>query len=109
MKKILSLFTLIAIVVTMVSCSAVNNGDSNDYSIAYGKKYMLDEGRYYVFERDQTGYYECYYHFDSNLDPEYDYTLSGRVDFVWRDASNGAIYLFETKTTYNKEDRKSVV
>ena len=99
MKKLLSLFALLAIMITMVSCAAAKVENPIDY----GKKYLLDENRYYVFEKDQTGYYECYYkceYFDSS---EYNYTLSGRVEFVWREASNGAVYLFETETFYNED------
>ena len=96
MKKLLSLFALLAIMITMVSCAAAKVENPIDY----GKKYLLDENRYYVFEKDQTGYCEYYYKSDYS---EYNYTLSGRVEFVWREASNGAVYLFETKTTYNED------
>ena len=92
MKKLLSLFALLAIMITMVSCAAAKVENPIDY----GKKYLLGENRYYVFEKDQTGYYECYYEA-----PEY--TVSGRVEFVWREASNGAVYLFETETSYNED------
>ena len=96
MKKLLSLFALLAIMITMVSCAAAKVENPIDY----GKKYLLDENRYYVFEKDQTGYYECYYKYDSSA---YHYTLSGRVEFVWREASNGAVYLFKTETFYNED------
>ena len=98
MKKLLSLFALFAIMITMVSCADKKTEDSIDY----GKKYLINEDQYYVFEKDQTGYYECYY--KSGLSSvEYNYTVSGRVDFVWREASDGAIYLFETETSYNED------
>ena len=99
MKKLLSLFALLAIMITMVSCAAAKVENPIDY----GKKYLFNENRYYVFEKDQTGYYECYYKYESSLSSEYDYTLSGRVEFVWREASNGAVYLFETETSYNED------
>ena len=98
MKKLLSLFALLAIMITMVSCAAAKVENPIDY----GKKYLLGENQYYVFEKDQTGYYECYYKYDSDSS-EYNYTLSGRVEFVWREASNGAVYLFETETSYNED------
>ncbi len=89
MKKVLSVLALLAIVITMVSCTSGKN------PIAYGKKYfhsVRSDEQYYVFKRDHTGYCEYYSH--SNA------TISGRVEFVWREASDGAIYLFKTKTTY---------
>ncbi len=100
MKKLLSVFALLAIMITMVSCESSKGGNPIDY----GKKYksILDENQYYVFEKDQTGYYECYYKYDSSIDSNYNFTLSGRVEFVWREASNGAVYLFETETSYNE-------
>ena len=99
MKKLLSLFALLAIVITMVACGV---GKDNN-PIDYGKKYFFNEDQYYVFNEDQTGYYVCYYQYEDTLFFEYGYTLSGRIDFVWREASNGAIYLFETQTTYNED------
>ena len=99
MKKLLSLFALLAIMITMVSCAAAKVENPIDY----GKKYLLDENRYYVFEKDHTGYYECYYKYEYPDSSAYNYTLSGRVEFVWREASNGAVYLFETETSYNED------
>ena len=99
MKKLLSLFVLLAIMITMVSCAAAKVENPIDY----GKKYLLDENRYYVFEKDQTGYYECYCKYEYSASSEYNYTLSGRVEFVWREASNGAVYLFKTETFYNED------
>ena len=99
MKKLLSVFAILAIMITMVSCAAAKVENPIDY----GKKYLLGKNRYYVFEKDQTGYYECYYKYESSLSSEYSYTLSGRVEFVWREASNGAVYLFETETSYNED------
>ena len=99
MKKLLSVFALLAIMITMVSCGSSKGGNPIDY----GKKYLLNENRYYVFEKDQTGYCEYYYKYEVAGYSEYNYTLSGRVEFVWREASNGAVYLFETKTTYNED------
>ncbi len=93
MKKVLSVLALLAIVITMVSCTSGKN------PIAYGKKYfhsVRSDEQYYVFKRDQTGYCE-YYYSHSNT------TISGRVEFVWREASDGAIYLFRTKTTYHED------
>ncbi len=121
MKRLLSLFVLLAIMVTMVSCSTekfknligceekhlVNEIGCEEKhlmnEIDYGKKYLQDKNCYYVFKEDQTGYYECYYKYTSDLSPQYSYTLSGRVEFVWRETFNGAVYLFETKSSYNED------
>lgn len=94
MKKVLSVLALLAIVITMVSCTSGKN------PIAYGKKYfhsVRSDEQYYVFEKDQTGYCEYYYSYSTT-------TKSGRVEFVWREASDGAIYLFRTNTTYYEDD-----
>ena len=99
MKKLLSLFFLFAIVITFASCSAAKSTNPIDF----GKKYLLDEHRYYVFEEDQTGYCEYYFKYEYDPSPEYNYTLSGRVEFVWREASNGAVYLFKTGVSYNED------
>ena len=98
MKKLLSVLILFAIIITLVSCSS----SSTTNPIDYGKKYLLSESQYYVFEKDQTGYYEVCNNVDIGS-PEYNYTLSGRVEFVWREASDGAVYLFKTKVSYNDD------
>ena len=99
MKKLLSVFTLIAIMITLVACSSTNNVNSIDF----GKKYMLSEDVYYVFEKDQTGYCEYYVYYESGLGSQFNFVQSGRVEFVWREASNGAVYLFRTETSYNED------
>ena len=96
MKKLVSLLTLFAVMLTMASCMFTLSNPPIDY----GKKYfhiMYGEDQYYVFEKDQTGYCEYYDSYSST-------TRSGRVEFVWREASDGAIYLFETNTTYYADD-----
>ena len=98
MKKLLSLFSLLALMITLVSCTAAKAENPIDF----GKKYLLN-GKYYVFEKDQTGYCEYNYKYESSVSSEFNYTLSGRVDFVWREASNGAVYLFETEISYNED------
>ena len=110
MKKLLSVFAILAIMITMVSCGTSKVENPIDYGtskvenpIDYGKKYLLGKNQYYVFEKDQTGYYECYYKYESSVSSADNYTLSGRVEFVWREASNGAVYLFKTETSYNED------
>ena len=98
MKKflavIMAVLMLVGACVSLASCSSPKKS-----KIDFGKKYMLNEDRYYVFNEDNTGYYECYY-------KGTDYTLSGRVDFEWREASDGAVYLFEVDVEYNKKHTK---
>ena len=96
MKKVLSVLALLAIMLTMASCMFTLPKNPIDY----GKKYfhiVYGEDQYYVFEKDQTGYCEYYYSYSTT-------TKSGRVEFVWREASDGAIYLFRTNTTYYEDD-----
>ena len=100
MKKLVSAVALLAIMLTMVSCmfAPLKN------PIKYEKKYIFKDEQsyvYYVFEKDQTGYCE-YYDFDTS------HTRSGRVEFVWREASDGAVYLFRTKTSYNEDHTEGV-
>ena len=105
---------LLMLVLACVSLSSCSSGDEPDKdeetketneinttvnNIDFGKKYMLSEDDYYVFNEDKTGYYECY-------DEKDEYTLSGRVDFEWREASNGAVYLFKVDVEYNKNHTK---
>ena len=99
MKKLLSVLTLIAIMITLVACSSTKNANPIDF----GKKYMLSEDIYYVFEKDHTGYCEYYSKYGSNMGSLSGIVQSGRVEFVWREASNGAVYLFRTETTYNED------
>lgn len=103
MKKIFALamasVLLLTVLLSLASCSSPETAQPIDF----GKKYMLDENKYYVFEEDQTGYCEYHFTYNSDLNPEYSYTQSGRVEFVWREASNGAVYLFATETVYNED------
>ena len=117
MKKFLAvmmvLLTLALVCASLASCSSGGDIDEIDQtnetngtnetatvnSIDFGKKYMLNEDRYYVFNEDKTGYYECYYEAT-------EYTLSGRVKFEWREASDGAVYLLGVGVEYNNEHTK---
>ena len=108
---IMALLMLVLACVSLPSCSSGDKPDKDEETketnetnttvtnIDFGKKYMLSEDKYYVFNDDKTGYYECY-------DEKDEYTLSGRVDFEWREANNGAVYLFEVDVEYNKDHTK---
>ena len=98
MKKLVSLLALFAIMFTMASCVFPSSKNSIDYGKKYYHSVRSDE-QYYVFEKDQTGYCEYYYSYS-------DTTISGRVEFVWREASDGAIYLFRTNTIYHIDDNR---
>ena len=106
MKKrlamIISVILLLATCLTFASCDSSASSEDPEDLIAFGEKYSNEEENYYVFEDDNTGYYE--YRYESSS-----YVRSGRVEFVWRVASDGGVYLFGTKTTYHKdhtEDKK---
>ena len=96
MKKIFAFMMasvlLLTALLSLASCSS--SGAANP--IDFGKKYLLNENRYYVFEADQTGYCEYY-------QKTIYATYSGRVEFVWREAADGAVYLFRTETVYNED------
>ena len=91
MKKFMS-FVGVLLFAVMLSFSLVGCGE-NSVSIQYGKKYVLGS-QYYVFSKNGTGYTEKHYT-ATNGD-----TTSGRIDFVWRTASDNMVYLFETDRKY---------
>lgn len=101
MKKVLSVLALFAVMFTMASCMFTLSKNPIDYGKKYYHSVRSDE-QYYVFEKDQTGYCE-YYYSHSGI------TQSGRVEFVWREASDGAIYLFRTNTIYYEDDNQGYI
>ena len=93
---------LLTLLTSLISC-VQSGGGSRGNNIDFGKKYMKSDDNYYVFNRDGTGYRVYRYVYDTSISPEYNYISSGRVDFVWREAADGAIYLFETNATYDED------
>ena len=96
MKKTIAASLLLVLILALVSCSMPFGAISLKSSIEYGKRYMQGENDFYVFNADGTGYHE-YKRVESK------YTLSGRIEFVWRGASDGAVYLFKTQEHYNTD------
>ena len=101
MKKLLFALVLVTVMLTTVSCMFPFSKNSIDYGKKYYHSVRSDE-QYYVFKKDQTGYCEYYYSHSGT-------TQSGRVEFVWREASDGAIYLFRTNTTYYEDDNQGYI
>ena len=111
MKKILAIMMTSILLLTVVLSFASCSSSKPTNSIDFGKKYIFsgveddenifDEDRYFVFNSDNTGYYKYYYESKS-----LSYTVSGSVDFTWREASDGAVYLFRTETHYNEDHTK---
>lgn len=97
MKKFVSFIGALLLAVTL-SFSLVGCGE-NSVSIQYGKRYVLGS-QYYVFSKNGTGYTEKHYT-ATNGD-----TTSGRVDFIWRTASDNKVYLFETDRKYYEDNTK---
>ena len=83
---------LIATCVSFCSCFSIDGLLPEEAEtvnpIDFGEKYVKDDS-YYIFYSDNTGIYELHF-VKSNGD-----VVSARVDFVWREASDGAVYLFE--------------
>ena len=116
MKKILTIILCTALLFVMCaslsSCKPTDSDptdtDPTDSSatnpIDFDKKYiLLDENYeycYYVFYSDHTGIYEIKYTYESSYSS---FTLSGRIEFEWREASDNGVYLFEVKTHYNED------
>ena len=103
MKKIIAI-TLCAVLLLVMCASLSSCASKTTNPIDFDKKYiLLDENYeycYYVFYSDHTGIYEVKYTYESTYSS---FTLSGRIEFVWREASDGAVYLFEVKTHYNED------
>ena len=97
MKKFVSFIGVLLLAVTL-SFSLVGCGE-NSVSVQYGKKYTLGD-KYYVFAKDGTGY--CEEHSTSTNGSK----TSGRIDFVWRTASDNKVYLFETDRKYYEDNTK---
>lgn len=95
MKKFVS-FIGVLLLAVMLSFSLVGCG-GNSVSIQYDKKYVLNS-KYYVFSKDGTGYLEEHYTSTSGD------TTSGRIDFIWRTASDNMVYLFETDRKYFEDN-----
>ena len=115
MKKLLKLIALVTLsailCLTFSSCGFVRKvafkTESNNIPITYNKKYIREGGsetdvETYTFYANQTGVMERYYFYDKNS-PEFNYVLSGTVEFEWRIATDGGVYLFETKTQFNSD------
>lgn len=94
-----------------VSCSILNKvtdlNETDSIPITFEKAYIYEDSnekniRSFTFYADQTGIYEEYRVYDTST-PQYNYVLSGTIEFVWRVASDGGVYLFETETNYNDD------
>ena len=111
MKKLLKLIALVTLsailCLTFASCSLVRKGsfntESTDIPITFNKKYIRDDKsetnvETYTFYSNQTGVMERYF---VNVLSSPEYVLSGTVEFEWRIATDGGVYLFETGVQYN--------
>ena len=107
MKKILSSIALIILIATLCATfSSCFSSASAGNPIDFGKKYVNGD-TYYVFNADGTGYVNYYSKYDSTIDAKYNSTTSGVADFEWREASDGAIYLFKTAERFNENNVNS--
>ncbi len=93
---------------TSVHSSAETSVNSTQISLTFDQKYVgedntEDQKENYTFYADQTGIMEYYYAYTDKIYPEYSYVLSGTVEFEWRMASDGYIYLFKTGERYNED------
>ena len=99
---IVALVLLVALCSTVVSCGRSKTANPIDFGAKYidyeDSSSYKDYNVYYVFNADHTGYKECHY-----ISETYLYTVSGRVEFIWQETSDGAIYLFKTEEQYNED------
>ena len=103
MKKLFAFAVAALLLVTTVLSLTACSSPQNSNPIDFDKKYMVDDESYYIFHSDHTGVFVRHYVYTSTVGSEFDYTLSGSVDFVWREASDGAVHLFEVATHYNED------
>ena len=96
MKKLialsLALLLLLCGTLSLASCSEQKTSQLIDFDAKYLTP-RTDDNDYYTFFSDGTGYY--YYRKETTSS-----TISLRVHFEWREASDGAIYLFKTSTEH---------
>lgn len=119
MKKFLTLtiafVLLLATLLSLTACSLGSISFLNNNYIQYGKKYMrttlrsdkesyyTNENHYYVFNKDKTGYKYYRYVYNDEYKPQNNYTISGRVDFVWREGTSDDIHLFVVEVHYDND------
>lgn len=102
-KTICAAVLLLVMLFSLAACSGPSASQTTTSLIDFGKKYVRYGSTYdefIVFHSDHTGYCEHY-----SVRETYDSqkTSSARMNFVWREASDGAIYLFKTETIYHED------
>ena len=104
-KKLSLILCILLIALCISSCNNTAEQEKSPFinPIDFGKKYKSGEDIYYVFEADQTGYCEYKYDYVYSEGSSYNFTISGRADFAWREASDGAVYLFRTADHYYED------
>ncbi len=98
MKKtltaILAALLLISVCLSFTACSK----EKTSNPIKFEEKYVnAAETTSYIFYADGTGEYEIHKDWGEGD------VSSGTIEFVWREASDGAVYLFETDRSYNDD------
>lgn len=131
MKKTLSLILALAILLAICVClsSCRQSTEVKDvreymdfgakYTYKYEKDALADGSQYgsqgstkitFVFYKNGTGEYRYYYKYRyidyDDIEPEPFSVESYTTEFEWRVASNGAVYVFEKKTSYNDDDTR---
>ena len=92
---------------SMVACNV--NHPFKGTKLVFDKKYIAENDlgaekqTYFIFYSDHTGKLERYTKHESSLGDEYSYTISGTVEFAWREADDGSIYLFKTNVTLHED------
>ena len=102
LTTVVALVILLSVCISLASCSGIASNTENP--VDFGAKYIrygVDYDEYYVFNANGTGYCEYYHDYKSPVSDEYNYVISGRAEFEWRETANGYIYLFRTNTEYN--------
>jgi hypothetical protein len=112
MKKQISFALCLVLLLSFcLSFTACGDGPSISYGDAYvGERSVFDDwqaGEQYIayyFYSDGTGKQVRYQDYHSPVDASFNYVLSVTIEFIWAEASNGGVYLFETKVIENEND-----
>jgi len=114
MKKICLTLTFLLLLfsfcLTFASCHEQEDALKNP--IDFGKTYQSlsnDEESSYVFYTNNVGVFTYRYEYKSTVSSNYDHTTSGTIEFVWKEASDGAVHIFAVNTKYHDDHTKGAL
>lgn len=110
MKRIVTALLALALLASLTLSFSACIGNESQPPIEFDKKYVRSfnnpyntVSEVYVFRKDNTGTLEANLSYTYDSMPDLNYKLSGSVEFIWKQASDGGIYLFKTEEHYNAD------